>query len=335
MWPKDAPAWLVIGGHCSWALIATSILLLLLPKRWAAKVWPLRMARREVVRTCKRVIHLSSQGPLFRVCAFCGRRCGGGRLASRPRVPDDFRARTMGHCDVSLTWKEARSLNPFHEVGFVVAWRRVSENGIEGEAVSWNEVPVPENEAADSIKNRDGSQWRSSLVSLPADTSLAARVCAVNRKGRSEWSSEVRVRTMAKPNDGGGGTGPLESTAASATYRWTQTREDVGLRVPIADDVRAKDLRVKCTGSKLEIRYAPTGGPEGGQLWLAGNLNEKVVSDEVDWELETDPEGRHLGVQMRKVQSMHKWPCLLEGHPMIDVRVLRFFTKDAGFDFYE
>lgn len=331
LWPPDAPAWLVIGGHLSWLLIVAGIVLVLIPRRWASRVWLIKVARREVVSTVKRLVFLSGQGPFARACAWCGKRGGGGRLTSRAKTPEHLRARAVGCGEVSLSWRMAWAVNPFHEEGYIASWRRVDQGDPDGGG-AWTEVPCGENEA-DTTKHRDGSQWRVTLTSLPDDAPIAFRICAVNRKGRSEWSAEARARTMARPNDEGGGTGPLEG-AAGGTYRWTQTQTDVGIRIPLAENVRGKELRIKSTGARLEILHTPLGG-DTEDKWLSGNLHSKVVHDEVFWEIDTDEGGRHVAVSMKKAQGMAKWPCLLDGHQKIDVRLVRFFTKDAGFDFYE
>lgn len=168
---------------------------------------------------------------------------------------------------------------------------------------------------------------------LPEQTVVSFRICSANAWGRSEWSEEVQVETLARPNDDGGFTGPLGPAAGDAarSYRWSQTSSELGLKVPIAADRRGRDIKFKALSTRLEIRCTvPEGQPD--EL-LVGPLHKRIKADEATWEIDENKEdGRHIVVQLTKADNMDKWPCLIDadGHPRIDTRLVRLFTKGMG-----
>jgi len=290
------------------------------------------------------MLMLSMQGPFFRFFIFLGRKCSCGYCSSRCRSPFSLRSKASGCSEVVLWWTPCSTYNPFHEESYVVAWRRLVQDG----EMEWQEQAADENDSPD----KEGRKWRFYLDGLPEQEKLALRVCAVNRHGRSPWSDEISVETLARPNKAGGFTGPLGPAGrecGSGTYTWTQNTKEIGVKVPILESWKARDIRFKATPHRLEMLYVGSrplvgdadGRPAGEpQELLVGTFPKKVRSDEVFWEIETGGDiGRHISIQMQKAETMEKWPSLLEGgaHPCIDTRLVRFLTKGAGsgFDIYE
>ena len=87
-----------------------------------------------------------------------------------------------------------------------------------------------------------------------------------------------------------------QSTAADAPSALRQA-----LGVPLAADVRAKEVQFKCTSQQLSLSVR--GAELQGEFFLA------VKPDESTWELEDEPTGRRLRVGLCKARPNHKWDC--------------------------
>lgn len=174
-----------------------------------------------------------------------------------------------------------------------------------------------------------GGRRRVVVKKLPEGTSLRLRVCSLNNWGRSPWSAETLVETLAKPSALGGFHGPLQGT--DARYIWTQAGAEVALRLPIGPSRKAKDFKFKWTPTRLEIRRVdlPESDPDG-EVLLGGPLPKKIKCDEVFWSIDEDEaHGRHIHLQMAKVELMEKWPCLIDapGHPRVDTSFIGQFKE--------
>lgn len=343
LWPPGTPLWLIICGHTSLCIVIFSITVVSLPYSLIARIKMLRKLRTRLVQSTRRMVMLSLQGPFFRFFIFLGQKCSCGYCSSRCRSPSSFRSKAAGCSEVVLWWTPCSTYNPFHEESYVVAWRRLVQEGQE----DWQEQAADDNDSPD----KEGRKWRFYLDGLPEQEKLALRVCAVNRYGRSPWTDEVGVETLARPSKDGGFTGPLGPAGrdcGSGIYTWTQSTKEICIKVPILESWKARDIRFKATPHRLEMLYVGSHPPARAadspaaepQELLAGSFPKKVRSDEVFWEIDTSGDfGRHISIQMQKAETMEKWPCLLEGgaHPHIDTRLVRFLTKgaDSGFDIFE
>jgi len=219
--------------------------------------------------------------------------------------------------------------NPFHDENYVVSWRRIPA-GKERDA-PWH---MREFNSEHEFE-RAGSKLKTVVEGLPEHCEVAFRVAAVNKYGQSPWSSEVDTQTLLKPSDEGGATGPLGPGArAGARYAWSQSQTEVHARIPLCPEAAARDIRFRCTGARLEVRWAPEGGAAGDAAAevLAGALLHRVKPDEVFWTVEERDAklGRHLFVQMVKAEALQKWDCLIdaEDHERIDTRLVRFFKDN-------
>lgn len=315
-------------GYGSLLLVMGSLVLVLLPSRLAGKLPKLvRRLRTRLLATVRRARELSAQGPFYRLGVWCGRKLGRGHLASLCVTPD-VRAKPSGNREVQVTLGPHLPYNPFHEEDYVLAWRREDESDDR-----WREKRFSSEHDCEKVAGR----LRVHLDGLPEHTALVLRGCAEHIRGRSPWSKEARVATMAKPGEDGGFVGPLgQACPPEARYTWSQTQTEVSFKVPLRAEWKAKDIRFKWTPLRLEIRCAHgtiANGTDADNL-LVGPMPKKVKTDEVFWSIEEDDTklGRHLAVQMVKAEQYEKWPCLIEGdgHPHIDVRLLRFFTEGPG-----
>merc|ERR1712137_451587 len=272
--------------------------------------------------------HLSTQGPCYRCGVFCGQRCCCGYLASRCKTPL-LTAKATGCTRVTLLFEPLLPVNLFHEEVYICAWREV--NGAD-----WHEFQIDESECTNVARGR----VRVQLMDLPVQTQIQIRLCAANRHGRSGWSEEVGIETLAQPtrNNGfSGQLGPAGEHCRSRSYEWEQTQDDVSFKILIPEEWRSHDLKFKVTQSRLEIIYVgrQTSNAQPLEL-LPGAFPAKVLSEDYYWEIETnDQVGRHISAQLPKKEQGEKWSCLLVAHTHIDVQLVRFSPKSfKGLDIY-
>merc|ERR1719203_2736302 len=295
-------------------------ILVLLPRRVALKVPKvLRRVRSKCLSWVKRAKELSKDGPFYKLMVWIGRKFGRGFLSSRCRAPE-VRASAGGAREVLVTVTPDLPYNPFHEEDYFVAWCREDEA-----QERWREKMYDPKYDCEKVA---GNKFRMYLEGLPEHTLLRVRACAVNVHGRSDWSRERPVETLAVPSSDNGFQGPLgPACPPGAQYTWTQTKTEVFLKIPLRPEWTAKRIRFYNTPSRIEIRVpAPDNGADEV---LVGPLCKKVKVDDVFWCVEEDKQlGRHLSAQLLKFEPMDKWPCIIEAkeHPHIDVRMLRFWT---------
>lgn len=258
-------------------------------------------------------------------------------MASSCDVPRDFKVKVVSCSEVHVFFMPQLPLNPLHEEEYILAWRL---EGAAGEP-DWNERLLSQEHRCDMGRGSDKLKFL--LRELPENSRLRLRLCCSNAHGRSKWSSEADICTLGRPSEDGGGVGPLGPAAEStkATYMWTQTKAEVGIRIPLAVCRKGKDIRVKPFPTRIEIRCRGDGdGEDEGEVLLAGPLPKKIKVDEVFWSIDEDDEkyGRHMSVQMTKAETMEKWPCLIsaDGHAKIDTSLLHFKGSGvAGLDIWE
>ncbi len=99
---------------------------------------------------------------------------------------------------------------------------------------------------------------------------------------------------------GGGGEGGEGGGGSAGTYRWTQTKEDVELVVPLPEGCRrGKDIDVALRRSSLSVRRKAVPGPEG-MLLDVPELNAAIHADDSTWTIEGNGD---LVITMEKARS--------------------------------
>jgi len=115
--------------------------------------------------------------------------------------------------------------------------------------------------------------------------------------------------TMA-PNRGNGGD--------AEKYSWTQTLEDVDVRVPVPPGTKSKQIRCDFTKDKFSFRVnAASGANAPPELVIEGDLFAPVATDECYWTLE---DGAVVAAFLVKRKGLTWWPHVLTCDPKIDVK---------------
>nr|XP_034824462.1 nuclear migration protein nudC isoform X2 [Maniola hyperantus] len=155
---------------------------------------------------------------------------------------------------------------------------------------------LTEQEAAELQQDieKDKKTGNGSGDAAPADVEMA---------DAPEEEDDPKEKGKLKPNSGNGC--DLEN------YRWTQTLEEVELRVPLRQVLRPRDLSVIINKRHLKV------GIKGQPFIIDGELDADVKVEESTWVLQ---DGRNLLVNLEKVNKMNWWGRLVTTDPEISTR---------------
>ncbi|KAI9674889.1 MAG: hypothetical protein M1829_003629 [Trizodia sp. TS-e1964] len=99
---------------------------------------------------------------------------------------------------------------------------------------------------------------------------------------------------------------------AALPYKWTQTIQDVDVTVPVPAAIKARDLNVVLTKTKIKV------GLKGQDPIIDGDFPKQIHVDESTWTLETAAGGREVSIHLDKVNKMEWWPHVITTAPKID-----------------
>jgi len=327
---KGVPLGLVLFLNGCLFTMVSLLILIFMPKSILSKFRLLRKFRQRLVESWQKAVDLTLEGPVFRLWVWSGKKIFVGRLASMPRAPHGLKVKASGISEADVTLCPTWGWNPFHEEDYVLAWRPQAD--IESD---WTASVLKRDEACEDISgksSRKNTKLKTFIEKLPEGTTFQCRMAAVSIWGQGPWSKQVTFTTMSKPSVEWGSSGPLGPAAAATgsgktQYRWVQTRNEIGIKVPVGPNTKAKDIKFKVTPKRLELRYGEGSG--SSDVLLAGYLSKPIVPDEATWILDSSPEdGRHIAVTMFKTQLMDKWDKVFDGeeHTQIDEREVRWFV---------
>jgi len=106
-----------------------------------------------------------------------------------------------------------------------------------------------------------------------------------------------------KPNNGNGWTGP--------NYSWTQTLEEIDLRVPLNIRVKSKDIIVKFDRKHLTV------GLRGQPPIIDGETFAELKKEDSMWTLD---DGKLVHIVIEKVNKMEWWSRVVKSDPEINTR---------------
>lgn len=149
------------------------------------------------------------------------------------------------------------------------------------------ENPKPTPTSVDNIKADDSAQ--------PTQPTTAP----ANEETKKEEKEEKR----GLPGNGG----------TTDKYTWTQTLEEAHIYIPVAKEIKAKELNIKYDAFKVYV------GLKGQTPIIDGEWPERIKSDESLWTLEEATGGKFIHLALFKWQNqMHWWDCAVKGDPKID-----------------
>ncbi|KAI4110108.1 MAG: hypothetical protein L6R37_000001 [Teloschistes peruensis] len=105
---------------------------------------------------------------------------------------------------------------------------------------------------------------------------------------------------------------------AKLPYKWTQTIKDLDVTVPVAGNLRGKDIEVVMTKTKLKV------GVKGQEPVIDGELTHPILVDESTWTLETvssptpsqtPTTQKEISLHLDKSHKQTWWPALTTNTP--------------------
>eukprot|EP00913_Durusdinium_trenchii_P006631 g6230.t1 len=102
---------------------------------------------------------------------------------------------------------------------------------------------------------------------------------------------------------------PVTTPMAMAEIKWTQSEEDITLKVAVDASTKKEDVKFKVLRESLELSVA-------GTLICQGDLAREVDPEESSWILDNEAGARLLVVTLQKIRpksalkSARQWPCL-------------------------
>jgi len=105
-----------------------------------------------------------------------------------------------------------------------------------------------------------------------------------------------------------------EEQQAALPYRWSQTIEELEVRVEVLDSLKGKDLNVDIKRNSLVV------GIKGHEAIIDGEFPHSVWTNESTWTLTSTPhDTKVLEIHLDKVNKMQWWPHVITSAPRIDV----------------
>jgi len=175
--------------------LVSLLALLCLPDSMAMTSGSLWAARERMRRMIWAALKLSMQGPFFKFFAWILRKLSCGYLSSNCKPPHSLRAVIGGGraYEVALCWvPRPVTDNPFHEESYICSWCPVLDGVV---TERWREELITEN----GFGEEGGKRWGAFLTGLPRNACVRVRMCSVNRRGRSAWSTEELEITPPSP----------------------------------------------------------------------------------------------------------------------------------------
>eukprot|EP00036_Acanthoecidae_sp_10tr_P007549 CAMPEP_0182922446 /NCGR_PEP_ID=MMETSP0105_2-20130417/4803_1 /TAXON_ID=81532 ORGANISM="Acanthoeca-like sp., Strain 10tr" /NCGR_SAMPLE_ID=MMETSP0105_2 /ASSEMBLY_ACC=CAM_ASM_000205 /LENGTH=389 /DNA_ID=CAMNT_0025060063 /DNA_START=204 /DNA_END=1373 /DNA_ORIENTATION=- len=253
---------------------------------------------------------LSKKGPVFRAMAWFFRRLAdvaraaglAGWLDGPPLPPEGVRVSPMvgstkvawcvphtGLLSEELCIVEAAQVTPTGSAD--PKWTEVFHQPCDGDEAECT-VPLP-------------LPWRLCRV----------RLAIVNSRGRSDWVSPPDFHCIQPPTDGTGGYGPEKA------YRWSQTDTELEVRLGLPKECTgAKDLAVAIKRTTVEVT---TLANDHRTVLFGGTMQQPLDPVSSFWELTGEAGSKELLLTLCKLRGGVTWPCVLRGHPQIDIHAAR------------
>jgi len=163
-------------------------------------------------------------------------------------------------------------------------------------------VEVTDEEAEKFMKNDSEEKVNSATQENEANK----KVSEESKKADKEDEEDPEDKGKLKPNSGNGCDLP------HGRYKWTQTLEEIDLRVPLPMALKGRDLIVDIKRKHLKV--AIKGKTES---IIDGELLHEVKAEECVWNLE---DKRNIIINLEKINRMEWWSKLVTTDPEINTK---------------
>ncbi|KAH9280004.1 Nuclear migration protein nudC [Echinococcus granulosus] len=186
------------------------------------------------------------------------------------------------------------------------ALRKSADNDIHSGVVI---EEVKDDEEAEEMMKSEGEEKEESAKLSPKgdeESKESAPIKPVKVGPLAEGEEEDEEdKGKLKPNDGNG--------ADLDRYRWTQTLQDLEVRIPIrlGRRIKSRDVVVEFKRRHLKVEL------RGQEPILQGELYNEIKTEESSWTLD---DGLEIVLSLEKVDKMSWWSCVVKGEPEINTR---------------
>jgi len=104
---------------------------------------------------------------------------------------------------------------------------------------------------------------------------------------------------------------PINNGSHTERYIWTQQLNDICINFYIPNDFLAKNIKVNLRSDHVTIVHK-------GQVFLDGELYDRVKHDDHTWHVDTIDGRKCLILNLDKVAVRQWWKCAIKGEPEID-----------------
>eukprot|EP00039_Didymoeca_costata_P024883 m.11801 g.11801 ORF g.11801 m.11801 type:complete len:303 (+) comp4526_c0_seq1:175-1083(+) len=182
---------------------------------------------------------------------------------------------------------------------FQVQWAKVQKKYEEKQRIE-----AEENAAREARKKKQDEEPK--IMEIEEDDDVPTpKGEEISKPDEDEDEEDESAKGKLKPNAGNG--------ANLENYSWTQTLQDVDVRVPLikSGKLRSKEVTVDISRQGLKV------GIKGKPLVIDGALCKLVQPDECTWLIE---DGTTIVLSMLKVNQMEWWNKLIDTDPEINTK---------------
>jgi len=158
-------------------------------------------------------------------------------------------------------------------------------------------------EVTDEEAKRIEAEERAKKSPPPVEAEKVVEVAKEEKKKEDEEEEDEADKGKMKPNDGNG--------ADLDKYSWTQTLQEIELRIPLGGAYKSKDLNVSIEKKHIKI------GIKGKEPIIDGDLPKEVKLEESTWTLQ---DKKIMMVQLEKVNQMEWWSKMVTTDPEINTK---------------
>jgi len=137
----------------------------------------------------------------------------------------------------------------------------------------------------------------------PAEAEKVVEALKEEKNKEDDEEEDEADKGKMKPNDGNG--------ADLDKYSWTQTLQEIELRIPLGGAYKSKDLIVSIEKKHIKI------GVKGKEPIIDGDLPKEVKLEESTWTLQ---DKKFMMVQLEKVNQMEWWNKMVTTDPEINTK---------------
>lgn len=313
LFPKNMPLWLSFLGVASWFTIFCSICLLLMKQETVEHITLLRRWRRFLSRLHRRIWFFNRKGPFVRATIYVVNVLSFWKLSGQAKKVTGLQAEANSVSTAFVDFQVApRGYNIFYIAEYDVMFRPAGTE-------DWREVRNCKNEIRNEKADRT-LHHRAKLTGMREATRYEIRIltrCA----NSTALSDACYLHTFHRPTEEWGLYGD--------GFTWSQTTDEVNIKVPIPEKTRGRQVSVKCNGQELaaEINPDKEGYPEVKKLF-DGRMVDNVFPDSVIWDIDDNI----LNINMTKRRQYGKWTSIFPGDPKVDPGLLKFFTNSHATD---